>query len=189
MNEHHGHRFNHIERLRTPERLERLEVERVVDLALEGGPVQSVLDIGTGSGVFAEAFARHGLPVTGIDTNPEMLQAARGYVPSGNFREATAEEIPYPDDAFDLAFMGLVLHETDDLLKALQEAYRVTKKRLVVLEWPYAEQEFGPGLEERLQPAQVVELASQAGFQSSQAILLEQLMLYRFEKGNEHGGL
>jgi ubiquinone/menaquinone biosynthesis C-methylase UbiE len=189
MHEHHGHRFNHIERLRSPERLDRLEVERVVDLALEGGPLRSVLDIGTGSGVFAEAFARRDLAVTGIDTNPEMLQAARGYVPNGNFREATAEEIPYPDDVFDLAFMGLVLHETDDLLKALQEAYRVTKKRLVVLEWPYTEQEFGPGLEERLQPTLVAELASQAGFQSSQVTSLAQLVLYRFEKGDEHGGL
>lgn len=189
MNERHGHRFNHIERLRSPERLERLEVERVVDLALEGGPFQSVLDIGTGSGVFAEAFARRGFSVSGIDSNPEMLQAARGYVSGSDFREATAEAIPYPEDAFDLTFMGLVLHETDDLLKALQEAYRVTKKRLVVLEWPYAEQEFGPGLEERLPPTLVAELASQAGFQSNQAVALEQLMLYRFEKRDEHGSL
>lgn len=33
MHEHHGHRINRIERLRSPERLERLEVERVVDFS------------------------------------------------------------------------------------------------------------------------------------------------------------
>jgi methylase of polypeptide subunit release factors len=42
-------------RLRSPERLEQLEVERVVELSLEGITAGSVLDVGTGTGVFAEA--------------------------------------------------------------------------------------------------------------------------------------
>ncbi len=129
MPEHHGHRFNQIERLRSPERLERLEVERVVDLTVEGTPLHSVLDIGTGTGVFAEAFAQHGLAVTGIDVNPEMLDAARKFLPAVDFRQAAAEDLPFPDETFDLAFLGLVLHETDDLKKALQEAFRVSKSR------------------------------------------------------------
>lgn len=46
----------------------------------------------------------------------------------------------------------------------LQEAYRVTRLHLAVLEWLYAEQNFGPGLDERLQPKQVMQLAGQAGY-------------------------
>jgi len=89
----HERRFNReIERLRDPERIARLEVERVVDLALEGlKEVQSVLDVGTGSGLFAEQFAAKGLQVTGLDANPEMIPAARQYVPAGTFHEGIAE--------------------------------------------------------------------------------------------------
>lgn len=183
----HGHRFNDPERLRSPERIERLEVERVASLALEGAQIHSVLDIGTGTGIFAEAFARHGLPVAAVDVNPQMLAIARGHVPAGDFRQAAAEELPFPDGSFDLAFMGLVLHETDDLLKALQEAYRVCRVRLAVLEWPYAEEDYGPGLEERLKPAEIETLGKQAGFDRVETIPLHKLVLYRFEKGKNNG--
>ena len=78
-----------IERLRTPQRVALLEVDRVVRLCLEGlVTVHSALDIGTGSGIFAEAFAAKGLQVAGIDLRDDMLEAARGYVPSGEFKQA-----------------------------------------------------------------------------------------------------
>ncbi len=189
MQEHHGHRFNSLERLRSPERLERMEVERVVDLAIAGAPIHSVLDIGTGTGVFAEGFAQHGLAVTGIDVNPEMLDAARTFLPGGDFRLATAEDLPFPDETFDMAFLGLVLHETDDLLKALQEAYRVSKNRVMILEWPYSQQDFGPGIEERLRPEYVETLSKQAGFEHIQVIPLKALVLYRLEKGGSNGSI
>ncbi len=187
MGEHHGHRFDQIDRLRSAERLERLEVNRVTELSLQGITARSMIDIGTGSGIFAEAFANHGLAVTGIDANPEMLAAAAPFAPNGEFREAVAESIPYPDMSFDLAFMGLVLHETDDPLKALQEAFRVSQNRLAILEWPYAEQDYGPGLEERLRPEQIEALARQAGFQQFKVSLLKTLVLYRLDKGGQNG--
>jgi ubiquinone/menaquinone biosynthesis C-methylase UbiE len=179
---HHGQRFQGVERLRSPERMQRLEVERVVNLALENSQIQSVIDIGTGSGIFAEAFSKRGLTVGGIDVNPEMLHAARSYVPAADFRQATAEANPFLDSSFDLAFMGLVLHETDDLLNAIREAGRVSRVRLVVLEWPYIQQDFGPGMEERLQANQLLQLAVQAGFPAGETISLEDLVLYRFDK-------
>ena len=77
----HGHRFDQVERLRAPERLERLEVARVVDLVLDSVHLQTGMDVGTGSGIFAEEFARRGLAVTGIDANAAMLHSARQYVP------------------------------------------------------------------------------------------------------------
>jgi ubiquinone/menaquinone biosynthesis C-methylase UbiE len=191
MDNHHGlgHRFNHIDRLRSPERLARLEVKRVTDLALDGNSIQSVLDIGTGTAVFAEAFSGHGRDIAGIDVNPEMLETAQKFVPQGDFRQATAEVIPFPDRSFDLSFMGLVLHETDDLLKALQEAFRVTRLRLGVLEWPYTEQDFGPGMEERLEPSKIQKLAAEAGFTRGEVFLLENLVFYRFDKEDVDGNL
>lgn len=179
----HEKRFSkEIERLRNPERLARLEVERVVELSLEKlDTPQTVVDIGTGSGVFAEAFAARGLLVSGVDANPEMLPAAQSYVPSGRFKEGTAEQLPFQDHEFDLAFMGLLLHETDDLLAALKEAFRVSTKRLVILEWPYEEQPFGPPLEHRLKQNTIFELAVQAGFGEVEAVRLQRLIFYRLD--------
>jgi ubiquinone/menaquinone biosynthesis C-methylase UbiE len=179
----HERRFNRdIERLRDPDRVARLEVEQVVDLTLENlAEARTVLDVGTGTGLFAEQFGRKGLVVTGLDVKPEMVAAAQKYVPDGTFREGIAEKLPFPDGSFDLVFMGLLLHETDDTLLALREARRVAVKRLAVLEWPKEEQLFGPPIEHRLAYEDLTSLARQAGFKSVQPIRLESLVLYRLD--------
>jgi ubiquinone/menaquinone biosynthesis C-methylase UbiE len=179
----HERRFNReIERLRDPERVDRLEVRRTVDLAMDGlKEIRTMLDLGTGSGLFAEQFAAKGLQVTGLDANPDMLPVARQYVPAGIFQEGIAENLPFPDSSFDLVFMGLLLHETDDILAALTEARRVVIKRLVILEWPDEEQSFGPPREHRLSYEKITTLAQQAGFKEVKQIRLENLSLYCIE--------
>ena len=73
----HERRFHgEVERLRSPERLALLETERVADACLEGVAARTVVDIGTGSGIFAETFVARGLDVTGIDVNPHMVEVA-----------------------------------------------------------------------------------------------------------------
>ena len=180
----HERRFNReVERLRDPERIARMEVERVVNLALENlKEGQMVLDVGTGSGLFAEQFAAKRLNVTGLDVNPEMLPAAQQYVPSGTFQEGVAEKLPFLDGSFDLVFMGLLLHETDDLLAALREAHRVTLQRLAILEWPDEEQTFGPPREHRLAYEKIAAVAKQAGFKEVEQIRLENMVLYRLDR-------
>jgi len=178
----HEKRFEgNIDRLRTPERVERLEVERVLDLCLEDIPVDTVLDVGTGTGLFAEAFFRRGLRVSGVDVNPDMLVAARRFVPKGDFREGTAEAIPYPDHSFDIVFLGLVLHEADDPLKTLNEARRTARLRVAILEWPFRDQTFGPPLADRLNPKELVDLFQKSGFRSWKSKDLTNTVLYRLE--------
>ena len=171
-----------VERLRSPERLERLAVELVVQYTLSGQVFQSVLDVGTGSGVFAEAFAGQGLRVAGIDIREEMLEAARSFVPEGDFRLANMGRIPFGDGEFDVVFLGLVLHEADHLGSAIDEAYRVAGKRVVVLEWPYEVGEFGPPLEHRLRHEQVLDAAYAAGFKQAEQTPLQHLTLFRLDK-------
>ena len=168
-----------VERLRAPERVARLEVERVVVLCLEAVDLKNVLDVGVGSGLFTEAFIQHGLEVAGVDVNPEMVIVAKRYVPNGDFRESTAELLPYPDASFDLVFFGLVLHESDEPLKVLQEARRVSRQRISILEWPYLEGEFGPPLAHRISPTEIANLVQQIGFARLESIPLTHLVLYR----------
>jgi ubiquinone/menaquinone biosynthesis C-methylase UbiE len=99
-------------------------------------------------------------------------------------RQATAEEIPFPDHTFDIVFMGLVLHETDDLIKSLQEAHRVASQRVAVLEWPYRTEDFGPGLEERIPPEMMASLSKQASFRELKTFPLEKLVLYVMQVGD-----
>lgn len=171
-----------IERLRNPERVARLEIDRVITLSTEGLTLASVLDIGTGSGLFAEAFSAKGLQVTGVDLREDMLEAARQFVPQGDFRLAHMEQLPFPDQAFDLVFMGLVLHEADDLQNALKAAYRVAKKRVMVLEWPYEVGEFGPPQDHRLPTEAVMTAAQNVGFAHVDSIALTYMHGFRLDR-------
>jgi SAM-dependent methyltransferase len=180
---HHGHGDGHRyggtpEGLRSPERLALLEVGRVVDLCLGGAAAESVLDVGMGSGVFSEEFDRRGLRVTGVDVNPEMIVAAQRYVPNATFVEAPADALPFADGAFDLVYLGHVLHEVPDPVRALAEARRVARVRVAVLEWPYAAEEHGPPLEHRLRDEAIREFAQAAGFEQIEHHALSHMALY-----------
>ena len=171
----HERRFHGAaDRLRAADRVARLEVPRVVALSLAGLAATNVLDVGTGAGIFAAA----GLAVTGIDTNAELLAIATGFAPAAQFREAAAEQIPFPDGSFDLVFLGHVLHEADDPLAALREARRVARQRVAILEWPYRDEIHGPPLAHRLSPATVADLAARAGFSHVKTVHLAHMDFY-----------
>jgi ubiquinone/menaquinone biosynthesis C-methylase UbiE len=177
----HDRRYaGEAERLRNPDRLKLLEVERVVDLCLEGITAGTMLDVGTGTGVWAEAFDRRGLRASGVDVNDAMLEAARKLVPRAEFRNATMESLPFPDGAFDLVFLGHVLHEADDMVAALREARRTARQRVAAIEWPHLREDRGPPLEHRLTAERVEELARAAGFAGVDALALSHMVLYRF---------
>jgi ubiquinone/menaquinone biosynthesis C-methylase UbiE len=175
-----GHRrySSPAERLRAPERLALLEVPRVVSLCLDGIAAARVLDVGTGTGIFAEAFAGLGIEVAGIDPNSELLNLARGHAPRASFQAGIAEKLPFEDASFDLVFLGHVLHETDDRQAALAEARRVARKRVAILEWPYIDEDRGPPLGHRLQPAEILSLAEGAGFSDVTSFTLRHMHLY-----------
>ena len=175
----HERRFQgQAEKLRSDERIARLEVDRVVQSCLEGLPIQNVLDVGIGTGIFAAAFAGLGAAVAGVDPNRDLLELARHYVPRVALREAVAEHLPFSDDAFDLVFMGHVLHEVDDARKALSEARRVAAMRVSILEWPYRTEELGPPLAHRLAAQAIEEMARSAGFRQIDRVDLTHMILF-----------
>lgn len=132
------------------ERLQVMQVQRVVEICLTQGAFQTVLDCGTGSGVFAEEFLKNGLSVTGIDLNPEMITAARAYVPGGGFNVARLERLPFREKSFDLLFYAHSLHEAGDLCLALAEAKRVARSHVMALEWSVRCKLYGPPIGHRI---------------------------------------
>jgi len=168
-----------IDRLRSPQRVARLEVERVVELSVEKLFVTRVLDVGCGTGLFSEAFSLRKMVTTGIDINPAMVKAAADLVIDATFKCASADKLPFPDKSFDIVFLAHVLHESTSPVTVLQEARRVAKYRVAVLEWPYRAEDFGPPLEHRLQPETLKRAAHKAGCIQFEKIELDYMLLYR----------
>jgi SAM-dependent methyltransferase len=75
-----------------------------------GLPGQRILDLGTGTGVLARAFAARGADVTGADVAPDQIrEAERLAAESGlsiRFLVSRAEDLDLPDDSFDAVSAG-----------------------------------------------------------------------------------
>jgi SAM-dependent methyltransferase len=70
-------------------------------------PGESVLDVGTGTGVVAVTAARAGARVSALDLTPELLVEARENAriaghPEITWQEGDAESLPYPNASFDV---------------------------------------------------------------------------------------
>jgi SAM-dependent methyltransferase len=91
---------------------------------------QRVLDLGTGTGSLARAFASRGCEVTGIDVSKSMLEEAkrldREAGVSVTYLVAKAEKTGLPDRSFDVVTAGQCWHWFDRP-KAAEEVRRVLK--------------------------------------------------------------
>jgi ubiquinone/menaquinone biosynthesis C-methylase UbiE len=107
------------------------ELKLVLELA---GSVagQSVLDIATGGGHTALAFARAGAKVTATDLTPVMLETARAFIQtqgitSITFREASAEALPFERASFNIVTCRIAAHHFAEPEKFVVEVARVLK--------------------------------------------------------------
>jgi len=102
---------------------------RLLEL-VETEPTWRVLDIATGAGHTALAFAPHVAKVTASDITPEMLQEARRLAHErklGNVvtARASADNLPFPDTSFNLVTCRLAAHHFPDPAAFVREAARV----------------------------------------------------------------
>lgn len=89
-----------------------------------------VLDIGTGAGHTALAFAPHVAKVTATDVTPEMLAETRRLARERKLinvvtTQAEAGDLPFPDTSFNLVTCRLAAHHFPDVAAFVREAYRV----------------------------------------------------------------
>jgi SAM-dependent methyltransferase len=93
-----------------------------------------VLDVGCGPGALTvELVGRLGpAAVSAVDPSEPFVAAARARNPGVEVLRASAEELPFPDDAFDAALAQLVVHFMSDPVAGLAEMSRVTRPGGVV---------------------------------------------------------
>jgi ubiquinone/menaquinone biosynthesis C-methylase UbiE len=92
---------------------------------------KKVLEIGVGAGTDHVQFARAGAELHGVDLTEHSLELVRRRLAlehlSSDLCLADAEELPFPDDSFDVVYSWGVLHHTPDTRRAVAEAVRVTR--------------------------------------------------------------
>jgi len=125
--------------------------ERVVDFtrAPEGS---KILDIATGTGKQAFAFAKRGYDVSGIDLSEAMLKVAKkkNRYPNVKFEVGDAANLPFENASFDVACISFALH--DMLLtireRTLKEIVRVTRAEgtIVIIDYSLPGNKVGKSL-------------------------------------------
>ncbi len=95
---------------------------------------QRALDVGCGPGALtAELVSRLGAgAVVANDPSASFVTAARERQPQVDIREASAEDLPFPDDSVDTALAQLVVHFMADPVVGLSEMRRVVRSGGVV---------------------------------------------------------
>jgi demethylmenaquinone methyltransferase / 2-methoxy-6-polyprenyl-1,4-benzoquinol methylase len=96
---------------------------------IEAGPQATVLDVATGTGaVSRELLAQKGCTVVALDQSPEMLGEARRRLPAEvKVIQGRAEELPFPDAAFDGLTFTYLLRYVEDPAAVLAELARVVR--------------------------------------------------------------
>lgn len=107
-------------------------------------PGEHVLDIACGTGIVARNVAPHvgsqGI-VIGLDVNPDMINMARTAAERDRiaieWHTGPAEQLPFPNENFDLIFCQFGLMFFTDRLAALREMHRVLKTggRVILSVW------------------------------------------------------
>jgi len=94
---------------------------------LQSAPTKAkVLDIGTGTGLLCKFghACRDDVEYVAIDPAEGMMKYAKPYVET---HIATAENLPFAENSFDVAMMGESLHHFREVDDALKETVRVLK--------------------------------------------------------------
>jgi SAM-dependent methyltransferase len=95
---------------------------------------QRVLDVGCGPGALtAELVSRAGADaVSAVEPSASFAAAVRERLPGVDVRLSAAEQLPFPDGAFDAALAQLVVHFMAHPVLGLREMGRVTRPGGVV---------------------------------------------------------
>ncbi len=114
----------------------------MLDLLSAEGPIERLLDIGTGTGRILELMAPQCERSIGLDVSHDMLAVARAHladarVASASVRHGDLHRPPFEAASFDVAVMHHVLHLLADPAAAITDARRLLRPagRLLVVDF------------------------------------------------------
>jgi SAM-dependent methyltransferase len=93
---------------------------------LVGGPGLSVLDLGCRTGALTQHYAK-GNTVVGVDVDRAALAQAAERLGIETVWADAEEELPFPDDSFDVVVAGELLEHLADPAAAVAHVHRVLK--------------------------------------------------------------
>jgi len=112
--------------------------EKTVEVS-DARPEDRVLDVCTGTGDAALEFAKRCKDVTGVDLSTRMLAVAEKKDGEGRIRflQMDAANMDFADKEFDISIISLALHDMPAEVREmiLREMVRVTRKRIVILDY------------------------------------------------------
>ena len=92
---------------------------------------KTALEVGSGGGILTEEICKMGFNTTGIEPTDESLETARNHAKLGGlaitYEKGTGEQLPYPNQSFDVVLCCDVLEHVRDLPKVISEISRVLK--------------------------------------------------------------
>jgi len=94
---------------------------------LDLGPGARLLDVGSGRGAVAAAAVARGCAVTAVDAAPRMVELLAAAYPRVDARVMDIHTLDLPDDAYDVATGGLVIHLVTEPARVLTELRRVLR--------------------------------------------------------------
>lgn len=105
-------------------------IEESIDAVLRLKEDESLLDVGTGPGVFLHRLRREGHrgKLTGVDASAGMIEKARKTEDGVEFLQGDAQKLPFADGAFDVVTARHMLYHVPDIGAALAEARRVLRR-------------------------------------------------------------
>src|SRR5713101_980027 len=164
--------------------------QRTINLA-RLQPGDAVLDVGCGTGTLAMEVARRvgrAGRVAGVDPGPQQIararaKAARRHLPI-EFQIGVIEQLPFPDQTFDVVLSTLMMHHLPNTLKrqGLAEIARVLKPggRLVIADFKRKQERQGQAARFHAGGSNIQDLAAlvkDAGFSQVET---EEMRLPRF---------
>ena len=105
------------------------------ELEITGGT--RLLDVGCGAGMFLRLAAQRGATVAGIDAAAPFIEIARERVPDADLTVGEMEDLPHPDNSFDVVTGFNAFQFAADPADALREAGRVSRPGapIVIATW------------------------------------------------------
>jgi len=170
-----SHKFNirNIDRLNNPKRLEILDLQKVIShFKLEGDI--TLVDIGTGAGIFTEAFLKLllGARCYALDIRNEAVEWIRNNreaYKTGRLIPRLMEEsrIPLEDNIADFLFMITLHHELEEPVELMKECKRILKPggKLLAADWRKDDMDTGGAPNHhRIEPELAMSHLETAGF-------------------------